>query len=273
MTLPSTALPNPAGRAFDTLAERYDGMFTNSLIGRAQRDAVWSMAIRTFKCGDRILELNCGTGEDALFLAHHGITVLACDASAKMIAVANRRHSLEAPTSAVRFVVLPTEEIAIARLFGPFDGVFSNFSGLNCVSDIADVAQHLATLVRRGGSALLCLSGRLCLWETCWFLIRGEASRAVRRWNGHATATVGGASVRLQYHTAKHLRNVFSPYFHLRSWMGIGVTVPPSYLESFAGRHPALLSQLRSIDGVISGWPLFRSIGDHVLLSFERTSS
>ena len=82
MTLPSTALPNPAGRAFDALAERYDGMFTNSLIGRAQRDAVWSMAIRTFKCGDRILELNCGTGEDALFLAHHGITVLACDASA-----------------------------------------------------------------------------------------------------------------------------------------------------------------------------------------------
>ena len=46
--LRSTALQNPAGLAFDTLAERYDDMFTNSLIGRAQRDAVWSMAIRTF---------------------------------------------------------------------------------------------------------------------------------------------------------------------------------------------------------------------------------
>jgi hypothetical protein len=40
MMLPSTALQNPAGLAFDTLAERYDDMFTNSLIGRAQRDAV-----------------------------------------------------------------------------------------------------------------------------------------------------------------------------------------------------------------------------------------
>ena len=77
MMLPSTAFQNPAGLAFDTLAERYDDMFTNSLICRAQRDAVWSMAIRTFRRGDRILELNCGTGEDALFLAHHGITVLA----------------------------------------------------------------------------------------------------------------------------------------------------------------------------------------------------
>ena len=271
--LPSTALQYQAGLAFDTLAERYDDMFTNSLIGRAQRDAVWSMAIRTFKRGDRILELNCGTGEDALFFAHHGITVLACDASEKMIAVANRRRSLDAPTSAVRFVLLPTEEVAVAGLFGPFDGVFSNFSGLNCVSDIANVAQHLATLVRRGGSALLCLSARLCLWESCWFLSRGQCGKAIRRWNGHAAATVGSASVKLRYHTVKHLRKVFSPYFQLRSWMGIGVTVPPSYLESFVTRYPTVLSQLRSVDGVISGWPLFRSIGDHVLLSFERTSS
>jgi ubiquinone/menaquinone biosynthesis C-methylase UbiE len=273
VTLPSPALLHPAGLAFDILAEAYDQIFTNSLIGRAQRDAVWSTATRIFKRGDRILELNCGTGEDAVFFTQQGITVFACDASEKMIAVANRRRSLDTPSSAVRFVVLPTEEIAVARLFGPFDGVFSNFSGLNCVADIADVAQHLAALVHPGGSALLCLSSRLCLWESCWFLIRGEAGRAVRRWNGHTTATVGGASVKVHYHTVKHLRKVFSPYFHLRSWTGIGVTVPPSYLESLALRHPAFLSKLRSVDRLISGWPVFRSIGDHVLLSFERTSS
>ena len=273
MTIHSTALPHPAGLAFDSLAEPYDDMFTNSLIGRAQRDAVWSIVSRTFKRGHSILELNCGTGEDALFFARLGISVFACDASEKMIAVANRRRSLEAPTSTVRFAVLPTEEIAVARLFGPFDGIFSNFSGLNCVSDIADVAQHLATLVRPGGSALLCLSSRLCVWESCWFLIRGEVGRAVRRWNGHTTATLGGVSVRVQYPTVKHLRKLFHPYFHLRSWTGIGVTVPPSYLESFALRHPKFLSNLRAIDRVISGWPIFRSMGDHVLLSFERTSS
>lgn len=273
MTLSCHALTHPAGLAFDALAESYDQVFTGSLIGRAQRDAVWRLAIHTFKRGDRILELNCGTGEDALFFTRHGITVLACDASEKMIAVASRRRSLEDPTSAVRFVFLPTEAISATRPFGQFDGIFSNFSGLNCAADIAGVAQDLAALVRPGGSALLCLSTRLCLWESCWFLIRGEAGRAVRRWKGHSTATVGGGSVKVQYHTVKYLRKVFSPYFHLRSWTGIGVTVPPSYLESMAQRHPTFLSQLRSVDRVISGWPVFRSIGDHMLLSFERTSS
>jgi ubiquinone/menaquinone biosynthesis C-methylase UbiE len=269
----SHALTHPAGLAFDALAESYDQVFTTSLIGRAQRDAVWNSASHTFESGDRILELNCGTGEDALFFTQHGITVLACDASEKMITVAHRRRSLENPKSAVRFVVLSTEAISLAQLFGPFDGVFSNFSGLNCIADIANVAQDLAALIRPGGTALLCLSSRLCVWETCWFLIRGEAGKAVRRWNGHSTANVGGVSVKVRYHTVKHLRKAFWPYFDLRSWTGIGVAVPPTYLESLAQRHPAFLSQLRSVDRVIASWPVFRSIGDHVLLSFKRTSS
>lgn len=272
MTHHTTALRHPAGLAFDSLAEPYDDIFTNSLIGRAQRDAVWSVASRTFRRGDHVLELNCGTGEDALFFSRLGISVFACDASEKMIAVANRRRSLEAPMSPVRFAVLPTEEIAVARLFGPFDGVFSNFSGLNCVSDIAAVAQQLATLVRPGGPALLCFSSRLCLWESLWFLIRGEAGRSVRRWKGCATATLGGESVKVQYPTVRRLRKLFSPYFHLRSWTGIGVTVPPSYSESLALRHLGFLNSLRAVDRMISGWPLFRSIGDHLLLSFERTA-
>jgi ubiquinone/menaquinone biosynthesis C-methylase UbiE len=58
-----------AGLAFDALAGEYDKMFTTSLIGRAQREAVWDVLDRTFFPGEKILELNCGTGEDALHLA------------------------------------------------------------------------------------------------------------------------------------------------------------------------------------------------------------
>ena len=55
--------------AFDSLAAKYDDLFTRSMIGRAQRGAVWDALIDTFEPGSHILELNCGTGEDALFLA------------------------------------------------------------------------------------------------------------------------------------------------------------------------------------------------------------
>lgn len=273
MTISPAEIIHPAGQAFDSLAEPYDEIFTNSLIGRAQREAVWHEVARTFQSGQHILELNCGTGEDALFLSRLGISVFACDASQQMITVARRRRSLEAPASHVRFSVLPTEEIAIARPFGVFDGVFSNFSGLNCVLDIADVARQLSTLIRPGGSALLCFSSRFCLWESLWFLGQGNIGKSVRRWTGHSTVNLGTASVRVNYLTAKRLRRLFAPYFLLRRWTGIGITVPPSYVESLAIRHPGVLNKLRAVDRVVCNWNVFRSIGDHLLLSFERTSS
>ena len=64
-----------AGEAFDTLAESYDTIFTSTIIGRSQRSVVWAKAAAVFRAGDRVLELNCGTGEDALFLARRGVAL------------------------------------------------------------------------------------------------------------------------------------------------------------------------------------------------------
>ncbi len=271
MNTTPTLVPHQAGIAFDSLAEQYDDIFTNSLVGRAQRQVVWEATSRTFRRGDHILELNCGTGEDALFLARLGISVFACDASEKMISVAARRREMEAPRAPVRFEALPIERIADARIFGPFDGIFSNFSGLNCVAGIGEAARQLATLVTPGAPALLCVSTRVCLWETLWFLTRGKTSMAFRRWNGRTTASLGRFAVEVQYPTVRTLRKLFAPHFVLRSWTGIGVAVPPSYLEHLARRHQRGFRRLRAIDSVISGWPVFRGIGDHVLLTFERS--
>ncbi len=159
-------------------------MFTRSSVGRAQRDAVWDVARKTFGRGDYVLELNCGTGEDALFLSRQGVSVFACDASERMIDVARRRTEVEGRDLSLWFEALPIEQIDELRSIGPFDGVFSNFSGLNCVRDVAEVAMHLATLVKLGGRLLLCLSTRVCLWEMFWYLGKGDFSRAFRRWKG-----------------------------------------------------------------------------------------
>jgi ubiquinone/menaquinone biosynthesis C-methylase UbiE len=86
MSAPSSSTSvHAAGAVFDRLAPSYDSEFTDSIIGRAQRNSVWKVLLRTFHAGDNILELNCGTGEDALFLAQHDISVFSCDASQAMI--------------------------------------------------------------------------------------------------------------------------------------------------------------------------------------------
>src|SRR5580700_6520470 len=76
---------------FDAVANRYDETFTSSSIGRAQRLAVWAEMAKVFRPGDRALEIGCGTGVDACFLAERGVQVVASDSSSQMIAVAERR--------------------------------------------------------------------------------------------------------------------------------------------------------------------------------------
>src|ERR1700676_3842876 len=114
-----------AGSAFDTIAESYDSLFTTSMIGRSQRAAVWRKAQTVFRAGDRVLELNCGTGTDALFFASLGIAVTACDASPRMIEQAQRQKAADAPRAAVDFRVLCTERLGELPSDLRFDGVVS----------------------------------------------------------------------------------------------------------------------------------------------------
>jgi ubiquinone/menaquinone biosynthesis C-methylase UbiE len=260
-------------RAFDSLAPSYDDLFTRSLVGRAQRNAVWDVLAKTFIAGDRILELNCGTGEDAIFLSRRGASVLACDASEGMVNVARHRILLESLEDKVQIEQLPTEHLNTLPQFPQFDGVFSNFSGLNCVADLVTMAPLLARLVKPGAPIVFCLCTRFCLFEIVWFLLHGKPKKAFRRTSGRAVAQLGGCHVQVQYPTVRELRQIFSGGFKLRSCRGVGIFVPPSYAESWARRYPQILGILESIDRLVCDLPGLRVIGDHFLVCFERVAS
>ena len=262
---------NQAGLAFDTLAQDYDAHFTHSHIGRAQRDVVWHEAIAAFEGKHSILELNCGTGEDALFLAARGHRVTALDASRAMIDRASMRKLREAPDAPIAFQLLPTEHLSALPLTR-FDAIFSNFSGLNCVSDLRAVAQQLALRTNSDAPALLCVSTRVCLWEAAWFLLHGNPRKSTRRWSGRSTATLNGVTVTVHYPTVRALSAAFAPHFALRRMTGVGIFVPPSYLEPWMQRLPRMLAFMRRVDRIVCRLPLFRAVGDHVLLHLVRTA-
>lgn len=263
---------HPAGAAFDAMAADYDDLFTFSIVGRAQRDVVWNRALTTFAAGDRVLELNCGTGEDAMFLAHNGVQVTACDASAQMIEYAKARKAGEAPDASIEFLVLANEELHLLPLRSRFDGVFSNFSGLNCVADLHGVSHELASRLRTGAKLLLCLSTRFCLWETLCYGARLNFRKAVRRWRGVSSARFDQHSFPVYYPTIKLLRRSFSPDFKLRSITGVGIATPPSYLEEWIVKYPHLLATMKRFDNAVCDLPLFRIAGDHMLLTLEKVS-
>lgn len=259
-----------AGIAFDQVAGSYDEVFTHSAVGRAQRNLVWTKLLAAFPPGSRILELNCGTGEDARFLAASGRTIVACDASASMIDVSRNRVLAGTAAANPEFLHLANEELEQLPARQAFDGAFSNFSGLNCMADLRPLAVNLATLVKPGGHILLCLWSRICVAEVLWYLLHGQPQKAIRRFSGTSTARVGGATISVSYPTVRAVHRAFSPWFNLRSRSAIGLFVPPSYTENWIGKYPKALRRMEDLDRLTGGWPVLRAFGDHVLLEFER---
>jgi hypothetical protein len=246
--------------AFDRLAGRYDDLFSRSRIG-TQRGTVWEVLADTFLPGDEILVLNCRTKEDALFLSLLDVSVVACDSPEGMIRARNPPIKLD---------LLPTEHLSKRRPGALFDGALSNFSGLNSVADLNRTARDLASMVTLGAPVIICLSTRFCLSETLWFLFQGKLRKAFRRSFAIATVKVGNRAVKRHYPALREVRESFSPSFVMRSCRGIGIAVPPTFLEPIFRKYSRVLGLLRRIDKGVSQLPPFRTIGDHMLLRFER---
>lgn len=242
--------------AFDHLASQYDRLWNRSAVGRLQREAVWRHIGNLFQTGQSVLDLGCGTGEDALRLIEAGLRVRAIDASGEMVSIARDRG--------VDAVTLPIENCGL--LDRQFDAALSNFGALNCVEDLESLRPPLARLVRPGGYLAICIIGRFCLWETAWALLRRKPAKAFRRWRGSVMSSLG---IRVYYPSKHRLETALRPQFTLLSWRGIGLCVPPSYV---IGLSNSLLQKLDALDRHAAHWPILRGLSDHRVFVFVRNS-
>ena len=264
-------LMTSAAIAFDSIAAKYDAVFSESRIGMAQRRAVWRRLAKTFRPGDRILELNCGTGEDARFLASFGASVVAFDGSASMVERARIKCVGLEPR--VRIDQLANEQIGALPSSRKFDGVFSNFAGLNCVRDLRSFATALARLTRPSARVVICVYGKYCLWEILWYLCNGDVRKASRRFRPTSQARIGGHHFEVFYPSMRQWAVDLAPHFEICSIEAIGLFVPPSYAESYALRFNGLLRKAEALDRALSHLPVLRTVGDHTLLAFRRVES
>jgi SAM-dependent methyltransferase len=252
---------------FDTMASDYDRSFTASSIGRRMRAAVWRRLDAVFRPGERVLELNCGTGEDAAHLGGRGVHVLATDTSPGMLAVARAKVERAGLAGQVEIAQMQIEDLAKQRLAGTFDGVLSNFGGLNCVDDLTDLPRALAAVTRPGARVFVCVMGPAVPWEWGWYLVHGRPRTAMRRLRRDG-ATWRGLTIR--YRSIRDVRQAFAPHFVQRRVSALGALVPPTFAEPWAVRHPRLLAALDSLERrAETAWPL-PWLADHFLIELER---
>ena len=108
--------------------------------------------------------------------------------------------------------------------------------------------------------------GRACLWETLYFTARGDRQRASRRRTARADVPVAGIDVPTFYHRTTDVAAALGDGFVRDAVIGIGVMVPPPYLEPRWLQVPSALRRAAArVDRLAGSWPIVNELGDHTL--------
>ncbi|HEX3722346.1 MAG TPA: methyltransferase domain-containing protein, partial [Nitrolancea sp.] len=241
--------------AFDAVAPRYDASFTDQQLGRWLREVVWREFDNVFQPGDSLLDLGCGTGEDACYLAQCGARLVATDASQGMLDVARQKAERSGLSSQISFAQLDLQDLSQSRIpasltdsGGPFDGGYSNFGPLNCLPDRRQLSAALGRLIRPGGTFIAVVMGPFCPWESGWYLMHGHLRTTIRRMRSGVRSQVGDGMVSVWYPSSRRLKAEFSPDFVYVKTLGVGVFLPPSDLGHLIPKAPRLFSAANALD-------------------------
>lgn len=132
---------------FDRIADRYD--LINDILSVGQ-DRGWrraTIAALDIRPGERVLDVAAGTGTSAIAIERAGANVTACDISAGMAAVAQRRFP------DLEYVVADALDLPFDD--AQFDAVTMSF-GLRNVPDVAACLRELLRVTRPDGRLVIC---------------------------------------------------------------------------------------------------------------------
>jgi ubiquinone/menaquinone biosynthesis C-methylase UbiE len=254
--------------AFSRTAEKYDSFANDHPNQTRMRNKVYAHIQRFIPVGSRILELNAGTGTDAVELARRGYAIHATDIAPGMLERLRDKVSQHNLDKQVTFQQCSFTELNQIR-GAPFDAVFSNLGGLNCIPDLSGVIAQLPNVLRPNGLVTWVLMPPVCLWEMAE-IFRGHPRLAFRRFARHGTrAHLEGLHFNVYYFTPKKVLQWFGAKYDCLSIEGLSVITPTAESKNFAKRYTRLYRTLSWLDDQLAFRSPWRGWGDFFIITMR----
>lgn len=261
---------------FDHIASTYNKHFTQTVISQLQRKRAWRYLeeITPELNGLEILELTCGTGEDADLFGDRGFNIIATDLSEEMLKITQQKvqqYSLQHKISSY-YIDLDTFDETVFNK--KFDLIFSNFSGINCISPggMQKLLKKLPSILAPGGRIVAVVMPKRCLWETIHFMMRFQFSKAFRRWTNKGVQNDPDIAAKTWYYQPRLIAKWARASFRVVRTMPVGIVVPPGYLERFFMRRKRTLFKLYSLEKKLSHFSFLSGFSDHYIIDLQLKS-
>ncbi len=259
--------------SFNRIAGNFDEEDSSNEILQWMRNTVYGIYLSYFAKGDKLLELNAGTGIDAVYLASKDIKVFATDISNEMIGKLKskiEKNNLQE--------MIKAENISFDELNNisenNFDGAVSNFGGLNCINNFDILSDSLAGKIKPGGKFIAAVMNSFCPWEIFYYLLKFDPRNAFRRFNkGGIDANLSEFKIKSFYFTPKEFALRFQKYFETEKIYSLGLFTPSPYLYGIYNKAKPLVRFCMKIDNTVKERFPFNRAGDHFVIVMKRKQS
>lgn len=260
-----------AAEAFSKQSIFFDALYSPNVIIQYKRKRVREHVGKFLQPKSFILELNAGTGEDAIYFAQQGHHVHATDISEGMQKILKEKKERIQVQQNISSELCSFNSLETIINKGPYDCIFSNFAGLNCTGELDKVLQNFSLLLKQNGTVTLVIMPPFCLWETL-LALKGNFKTAFRRFHSKdgVSAHIEGNYFTCWYYKPSFIQNILKNEFEVMSIEGLSAIVPPSYFENFPKRFPKIYNRLVNAESRFkSKWP-WRNWGDYFIITLKK---
>jgi ubiquinone/menaquinone biosynthesis C-methylase UbiE len=257
---------------FDSIADEYDTHIFGNQINSLLRERSLDILTSYFFKPSILLEIGCGTGTETMELLRKGHTVVAIDISEKMLDILSskvRKENLDQ-----RFMAIKLNAQNIQRMeekFGRqyFDGIYSTYGAMNCISDLRPIPPSLRRLIKDDGKLVMGIYNRLCASEVVGYSAKFRISNAINRLKRNVREGESRFCVDIYSYTLPEFVSIFKPFFRSIHTEGVPVVILPSNFVKYTKMFDRKFDTLKSFDSWLGRrWP-FNMLGDHFLVVME----
>ncbi len=263
--MPNSSQEQSISKGFSNIYEHYEYLSRESIIDKTMRQQVYSHINKYLKSKSNILELNAGSGIDAVYFAKKNHHVTATDIAEKAAFFLNQKIK-KLDLKNLSFINANFTDLKQFK-GADFNYVFSNFGGINCTNAIDKIAFTLSEVLPSKAHVTFVVMGKYYPWD--WiYVLKGKFKRAFIRLQKEAIANVEGESIKTYYYTPEEMKSFMTSHFEYVTSENLA-SFYPSVNHKLLTKYNWFIKMLIKIDSKMKHLiPI--GVGDYFIITFRK---